>query len=120
MRVLRSQRGNPPHPGCSQARQRFWCQLPLFDEGFVVPAGANLILDWSLTEDSAIELALSKPIAVWPYQGNPRLEWRRSVADDVDTGLRFTPMDEGTEVSFDLTEIEEQVDDDWGANPAGA
>ena len=120
LRVLRSQHGNPPHPGRSQARQRYWCQLPLFSEQWTMSAGANLILDWSLAEDQSIALALSKPTAIWPYRGAPRLEWRRAVVDDADAGLKFIPAEDGTDVSFDLTELEERGGDDWGANSAGA
>ena len=120
LRVLRSRHGSPPPPGRSQARQRYWCQLQLFDEVPPLSGGANLILDWSLGEDQSIEIALSKPMAVWPYCGTPQLEWRRTVIDDADAGLRFIPSEDGTDISFDLTEIEEQTGDDWGANSAGA
>lgn len=122
LRVLRSQRGSTPHPGASEARRRFWCQqqLRLFDQAEPPSLGANLILDWSTGDQQDIILALSKPRGVWPYQGSPELEWRRAVVDDSGPALRFVPAEEDIAVDFDLTEIEEQGDDDWGAHSTGA
>lgn len=119
MRVLCSQRGNPPSPGRSLARQRYWCQLSLFSDTEPITVGANLILDWSLDEDQRLVLALSKPVGVWPYEGKPRLEWRRAITEEAGRGLRFAPADDN-DIDFDLTEIEERDTDDWGANSAGA
>jgi hypothetical protein len=112
-RALKSQAGTAPNPGSSVARRYFWSQiqlaLPLQIDGVASPSdGANLILDWAIGAQRDVTLALSKPVGVWPYQGTPKLEWRRTVIVQDGAALRFDPAEEDVMVEprFDLTEIE--------------
>jgi hypothetical protein len=105
LRVLKAQAGDPPHPGQSRARQLFWqqadapaqaTQLPLLIalEGFIPINGSNLIVDWQVADNAQILLALSKPVGSWPYQGRPRLAWRRHVLLSSAEEPSFMPPDE--------------------------
>ena len=74
-RALKSQQGDPPHPGWSRSRKQFWSQqgtLPLVVNGVVMPQGANLILDWHVSQAREVLVALSKPVGVWKYRGAPK------------------------------------------------
>lgn len=112
VRVLRSLDDNPPHPGRSTARQRFYkqddqYQMSIFDLIDTMPdgtetndasIGANLIIDWTIGENREILMALSKTEGVWPYKGEPTIEWRKPIKFDDNN----TPGFEGT----DDTDIE--------------
>lgn len=112
LRALKTQVGDPPHPGGNRARRNYWTQsqqlvLPLDGNGARPQIGANLILDWTVDDARQVEVALSKPVGVWKYQGAPRLEWRRIVVFDQGSELKFEPREEDVQVEpkFDLTEL---------------
>lgn len=94
VRALRTLDESPPNPGLSNARRQFYRQyhqyhLPL--DGLTdTSIGANLILDWTTGDKRAVLLALSKPIGVWPYKGQPKIEWRKPIEFDDDNTPRFT------------------------------
>jgi hypothetical protein len=114
-RLLKSQGGGPPAPGRNVARRRYWSQyrqlgLPLETNEPIDPsAGANLIFDWDVTEDREVLLALSKPVGLWKYRGEPELEWRLPIMI-ADTGLSFEGRDDedvSVEPKYDLGELEQ-------------
>jgi hypothetical protein len=114
LRTLKAQGSDPPHPGGNLARRAFWTQarqmrLPLSYEGAPFPDGANYILDWTVNRERVLSFALSKPVGIWKYRGEPKLEWRRSVRITDDADLRFVPTDEDgldVEPTFDPGEFE--------------
>ncbi len=118
LRPFKSIFAGPPAPGHSEVKRDYYRQrnIPnlwqgsLFDEP--LPArGANLIIDWSIGAKRDPIIALSKPKGLWPYRGNPDLEWRITIrfGDDSDpSGLRFKPSDDESDWDFrklDRTEI---------------
>lgn len=114
-RLLKSQAGGPPSPGRNLARLRYWSQyhqlalnLDSPDASIDPVVGANLIIDWDVTDDREVILALSKPIGTWKYKGKPELEWRLPVMADGDE-LSFAGQDEDVdvEVRYDLRELDE-------------
>jgi len=113
VRALRSLEAGPPHPGRNVARQQFYSQyvqqvLPY--PGDESGAGANLILDWMVGKDREVVLALSKPISVWKYKGQPELEWRRPLVFREDDTPGFVGTDEDDieiQPRFDEGELDE-------------
>ena len=73
IRVLMSQRGETPHPGRSQARRKFYEQIPLELDI------EHLILQYTVTDKQELILYLCKPIGVWVFNGLPKLAWKRKV-----------------------------------------
>jgi hypothetical protein len=117
LRTLKAQGSDPPHPGRNLARRAFWTQqmrLPLVFEGIAFPvSGANYILDWTVGRERVLSMALSKPIGIWKYRNQPKLEWRRAVRITDDEGLRFVPADEddlNVEPTFEPGEFEADGD----------
>jgi hypothetical protein len=113
MRTLKSQKAGPPSPGRNLARQDYWQQVSqdsLFsDTDFDAGQAANLILDWTIGADRGVEVALSKPLGVWKYQGQPNIEWRRPVSFDASDNPVFRPaaQDVAVERRFDIDELGE-------------
>lgn len=119
VRTLKRQGENPPAPGHNRSRKEFWGQgrqkqdqyHQLRISGWSLAAaesfeGANLILDWAVDDDRSVLLALSKPVGLWAYRGQPKLEWRQPVPLDADMGMVFEPADEdGLDVQFDRDEF---------------
>lgn len=103
IRVLKAQSDNPPHPGYTAARRRYYTQgaqrLPLSWGNVVIPDEPNFILDWAVDQQREISLALSKPLGLWKYKQAPKLEWRRRIVMASDgQGLRFDPTEENGEI----------------------
>jgi hypothetical protein len=114
IRALKRLGDGPPHPGVSGARRDFYGQqyLPLAWGDMTTPTtGANLILDWNVDAGHHLTLALSKPIGVWRYRGQPQLAWRCWVPFGDDGHPGFVPADGPLEPDLDLSEFdnEEQI-----------
>lgn len=97
VRALRSMDAGPPNPGRNTARRQYYrqyIQTSLSYPGEESGPGANLLLDWMVGQDREILMALSKPIGVWRYKGQPDLEWRKPLTFDEDDTASFTGVDE--------------------------
>jgi hypothetical protein len=114
LRVLRRYQGGPPPPGSSKARLGYYAQeytpepvlALVWSDGVQLPDSCNLIVDWALGKNKHLSLALSKPIGVWKFKGQPKLEWRREVFFDPADEPRFMTGDETLEVPrYDETEL---------------
>jgi hypothetical protein len=112
-RLLKAQGGDPPAPGRNLARRRYWSQyqqlsMPLspMDSGIDPLVGANLIIDWDVSADRRVLLALSKPAGIWKYQGNPDLEWRHPIVVEGNE-MAFEGQDDGVDVEprYELGEL---------------
>lgn len=103
VRALRTLDKNPPNPGRNDARRQFYSQYHQYHipyDGLTNPTmGVNLILDWTTGAKRSILMALSKPIGVWNYKGQPKIEWRKAIEFDDDKTPRFAGS---TEDGIDL------------------
>jgi len=118
VRALRTLDGNPPNPGRNDARRQFYAQhhqyqLPFDDVDGVTDEtiGANLILDWTTDANRTVLMALSKPIGVWQYKGQPKIEWRKRIEFDDDKNPRFigsTEDDIDIPPKYDEDEIDQE------------
>lgn len=91
VRVLRSREGTVPPPGSSAAKQLYYAQGSL-DVG-VPETRANLILDWQMDRRRRMTACLSKPIGLWKFPSEPKLEWRVPILFDGGEPPRFTGSD---------------------------
>lgn len=114
LRVLRRYQDGPPNPGTSRARKGFYSQytpeavLGLeWPDGVQLPDSCNLIVDWAVGANKQVSLALSKPVGVWKFKGQPKLDWRRLVAFDPNDEPRFETLDDEFEIPrYDEAEMD--------------
>jgi hypothetical protein len=118
MRAFKTQEGGPPAPGRNRARRQFWTQprqlaFPIWGDVLEIQEGANLILDWTATDEREVLLALSRPAGIWDYKADPILEWRRPIEFDLDNEPSFVgggEEDVDVYVELDLDEIDAEGD----------
>lgn len=98
-RVLKALGNAPPPPGTNRARRSFYTQLTLpncdWDQvGSGLSDVMNIIVDWSVTQERELRLAVSKPVGLWSYPQAANLEWRRRVVIPGDGDLTFSAPEE--------------------------
>lgn len=91
----------PQAPGRNKARRQFFQQLNL--SLFSGASGANLILYWRVMNGD-LDLGLCKPKGLWPFKGQPQLEWQQPINLDPLEGLVFPSMDDEDVAVFRLDE----------------
>ncbi len=102
-RVCKATKGNPQSPGRNHARQDFFQQLALPSLLLEGAEPQNLILYWMVI-DGELELGLCKPVGLWRFRGQPKLEWRQRLRYDPYEGIGFVPTEQDSGLDIDLDE----------------